>query len=610
MQTLTFPASVSKRKQACRSCRQRKKRCDVGYCQWSRFNCNTNALQGEKPSCFLCNKWGTKCEYSVAASEPSLEALIPSFQYPGSIQYVQPPLPLDLDQDGDLDFMQYPGMNFGILGVDPSQITPEQLAYLTPLSGPVSLPAKNIIEFDQDVAHPAGLPSHEVLLELVDLFFQHFYHTFPCFHKKTFLEQVRNQHLQIQAPLVLYAICTLAARHHHDPVIRTQQGSWYEQAKFLYDLTKRDPEPALRTIQAVLCLVFSAWTVGDFSAGWLYLGKAWRQAVALSLNRIDGNSQTFYIRVPQWPKTVLEKEEYRRTLWVLFMMDRNYSWPTGWPNAIDEKQFKIDIPIAETLFQEMTSETSKTIVENTPFTRNLDALISSSSTAANPLNLFHYLAVAHVILGRLSEHVHSLHDSPDSPEYAQTAKELDAQLLKFRLSLPRLATSLLEASDDSRGLVIWLNITLNMMPILLHHRCEDERETQEQFFRALIASKSIVQIVKDTSRISIDLLLNAHVGSSLYIATCILAIQWRLAGDESLKADIDLFTYVFDRFHEVYYFLGLKFKLALEYQLKNASEEQMLILKERGFKGLLADCSRWNFVSDEMNKLDFGHTLT
>jgi hypothetical protein len=29
MQTLAIPASVNKRKQACKSCRQRKKRCDV-----------------------------------------------------------------------------------------------------------------------------------------------------------------------------------------------------------------------------------------------------------------------------------------------------------------------------------------------------------------------------------------------------------------------------------------------------------------------------------------------------------------------------------------------------------------------------------------------------
>lgn len=292
------------------------------------------------------------------------------------------------------------------------------------------------------------------------------------------------------------------------------------------------------------------------------------------------------------------------------MMDRTYSWPTGWPTAIEERQFKIDIPIEETLFQDMNSDTASSAVENTPFTRSIDTLVSCSSSASHPVNLFHYLAVAHVILGRFAEHIHSLHDSPDSPEYARDAKELDAYLVKFRLSLPRSATSIIEASDDNRGLIIWLNITLNMMAILLHHRCDDEKETQEQFARAVIAAKNTLQIVKDASRISPDLLLSAHVGASIYIAACILVIQWRISGDESLKADIDLFGFVFDRFNEVYFFLGLKFKLALEYNLKNSSEERILILRETGFRGLLADCSKWNFVKAEMDKVGVGYKLT
>jgi hypothetical protein len=356
--------------------------------------------------------------------------------------------------------------------------------------------------------------------------------------------------------------------------------------------------------------VFYAWTVGDFSAGWLYLGKAWRQVVALSLQRMDGHSQTFYIRGPQSPTTALEKEEYRRTLWLLFIMDRNYSWPTGWPHAIDEKQFKINIPIPETQFQDMTSNTTEDALNNTWFTQNLDTLISSSSLASDPVNLFHYLAVAHVLLGRLSEHIYAVHYSPDSPEYAQTAKELDVQLVKFRLSLPRSATSLMEASDDSRGLVTWLNITINTMAILIQHRCDDEEETQEQFAHAVIAAKNIIQIVKDASRISINLLLSAHIGSSLYVAACVLHIHWRLSGDESLKADIDLWSMLFDRFTEAYHFLGLKYKLAWEYNLKNASEERMRTLQEKGFRGIPVDGSEFSFVQDEMEKMGLRPKLT
>ena len=510
-------------------------------------------------------------------------------QSPGSLHRTQAPIPLLSEREETLNSIQYLGMNPNFSNADFSYSL-QQLGYSTP---PLeSLPITDtILGFGQDPVIQAMLPSHEILLELVDLFFDHFYHSFPCFHKATLKEQVRSQYLQTNSPLVLYAICALSARYHHDPGIRNQSDSWYEHAKLLYDISGRDPKPVLRTIQAAICLVFFSWTVGDFSAGWLHLGKAWRQAVACNLHRLDMSQQPFESLIPEWPPNALEKEECRRTLWVLFIIDKCYTVSTVWPGSINERQYKVNIPVNETLFQDLIPEIEESAINNTLFTRNLDSLISSSSTAANPLNLFHYLVVAYVIFGRLSEYLHSSYDSSDSLEDTQAAAELDSQLLRFRLSLPRAATSVIEASDDTRGLVIWLGISLNSMAIMLHYRCNDEEKAMEQFARAVGAAKNIVQIVKDTSRTSIDLLISAHLGTPLYLAACILTIQWRISGDDTVKADIDLFGHVFDRYKEVYFVLGLKFKLALDHFIENTNREQIPILRKKGLEGLL-DCSK------------------
>lgn len=226
--------------------------------------------------------------------------------------------------------------------------------------------------------------------------------------------------------------------------------------------------------------------------------------------------------------------------------------------------------------------------------------MASASSAAKPLNVFHYLCIANVILGRVVEQIHSLHESPHTPEYAEACNELDSYIVKFRLSLPRATTSILESNASSRGQVIWLNLLLNTMAILLHYRCArlvPESDAQDQFARAVAAAKSTAQIVKDASRVSIDLLLSVHIGSSLYIASTVLVIHWRMTGDESVKPDIDIFGLVFDRFHEVFSFMGLKFKLALEHDL-DRNMESILDLRERGFRGLLADCSKWAFVKE------------
>jgi hypothetical protein len=229
--------------------------------------------------------------------------------------------------------------------------------------------------------------------------------------------------------------------------------------------------------------------------------------------------------------------------------------------------------------------------------------------AASPLNMFHYLIIVHVLLGRVTEQIHSLHEAPDSPEYAQQCNDLDVYLVKFRLSLPRAATSVLEAAPQDRGHVLWLNVTINTMAILLHYRCArlvDQSISHEQFTRAVAAARNIAQIVKDTSLISIDLLLSAHVASSLYIAACVLVIQWKSGDSESLKADIDLFCLVFERFREKYATLGHKFRSALDYDLTR-SAESISDLRERGFRGLLADCSKWRAVMGQKLDRDLGY---
>ena len=493
---------------------------------------------------------------------------------------------------------------------------PLQVGYSTPTSGLESMPPSSA---DLDFMTGSGLPSAEMLNELVGIFLNELYHCFPCFHKTTLLAEIRDQQLQAESPLFCYAICTVAATFHPDPAIKSRQDEWYEQAKFLYELTGRDLHLPLRTIQAVLCLIFHAYTKGDFSACWLFVGKAWRQAAAMGMNRIDSAAVVLavgrkdegiekrgnYGRIEWSSRTAIEGEECRRTLWLLFMMDRSQSWPTGWAHAIDERQFKIDIPTSEAVFQAMTIETESSTVKNQPFSRNMDTLIGFLANAKVPLNLFHYLVVAHVLLGRITELIHSLHEPPDTPEYAQQCEQLDASLVKLRLSLPRSATSILEASPEDRGHVVWLNIILNSMSILIHYRTAGLSSTKsidELFTLSVSAAKSTTAIIRDTARISVSPLLSAHIAPSLYVASCVLVIHWRLTGDESCKNDIELFDLVYERMNDVFSVMGLKFKLALRKDLER-NREDIEMLRESGFRGLLADCSKWGFVAEEVGRI-------
>lgn len=324
----------------------------------------------------------------------------------------------------ELDFMQFPGMNFDAFD------SPSSTLFNFP--GTISAPDSGIdmllpeVELSNDPMKACNLPAREQLMELVELFFDKLYNMFPCFHKNGFRSRVQDRSLEAEAPLVLLAVCCVTARYHPDPAIRRREKDWYEQARMAYELTQRRPKSGLRVLQAVILLVFHACTVGDFSGSWLFLGKAWRQAVVLGMNRVDADhavamalnradnnagNQASYGLENNETHTVVEREEYRRTLWLLFIMDRTHAWPTGWPHAITETQFKVDFPIVDSLFQAMDPISLTSSHVNTPFTRSvryLGRLIDSVSSAKEPLNVFHYLAVAHVLLGRVAELIHSL----------------------------------------------------------------------------------------------------------------------------------------------------------------------------------------------------------
>jgi len=193
------------------------------------------------------------------------------------------------------------------------------------------------------------MPSLEQALELVDIFTGMFYRMLPCFHQASLREAFANEEIQVQAPVLAYAIFSMAAPYHADPAIQCQTVSWYTNAKLSYDLTQYQGEPALRVLQAAVCIIFYAFTIMDSSTTWLFLGKAWRQACATGLNRIDSDIGPLVGHMPR-VTSPLVREEQRRTMWMLFILDRGCSCNVGYPHAIDERLFVVNLPSPDSMF--------------------------------------------------------------------------------------------------------------------------------------------------------------------------------------------------------------------------------------------------------------------
>jgi hypothetical protein len=160
-------------------------------------------------------------------------------------------------------------------------------------SGAYPTPDSSIILRDpadqQDLFADLQLPTHDLLIELVGLFFDHVGHLFPCFHLKILKQEIHEGVVQDACPMLLFAICSMACRYHSNPSLRARQQDWYNQATLSYEFTQRHLQSPLRTIQAVLVLLSHGYTSGDFSASCLGISKVWKQVVTLGLNRLDAN---------------------------------------------------------------------------------------------------------------------------------------------------------------------------------------------------------------------------------------------------------------------------------------------------------------------------------
>lgn len=195
-----------------------------------------------------------------------------------------------------------------------------------------------------------SFPSQDRMVELVGIFLDHFDAFLPFFHRASFQDDIRSGDLPRRAPALTYAVLAIAAKSHSDSTIRARHQVWYYKAKTLYEETAHDPHQALQVLQAAACIIFQALMSRDYSVVWLVMGKAWRQAVALGFHRLDGDSIRSPGQAPE-PKNLREKEEQRRTMWTLFILDRGMCFPLGLPHAIDDRQFMANLPINDNIFQ-------------------------------------------------------------------------------------------------------------------------------------------------------------------------------------------------------------------------------------------------------------------
>ncbi|CAM1502737.1 Fc.00g075130.m01.CDS01 [Cosmosporella sp. VM-42] len=583
--------TLAKSQNVCTGCRSRKKKCS-----------------GERPSCLSCRKRGDACFYAGAPSQ--------GFTAPGSTDWI--PAPVLSDATLSVETWAPDGPNGpGGGGDDWMELldNPEIEGWAIPLDQvqePVETSPRNFgLPTPEDPASPpntTALPSPALLLELVQLYFEKFYHYLPILHKSTLISKLESNDYD-DCHLLLFAIVAVAASAHPNRQIQESKIRWLTEAKGLFSTAIHTADHPLQTIQAGNFIIFQTMVLTEYSAAWMTLGEAWRKAVAVGFNVQDGPAQLTLGGLGRLPsRDWIKAEECRRSVWMLFIFDRGMCFPIGLQHAIDDRRLRINLPMRDDAFQATTEPLTEVSI---PYASSLDRLITSiqERTRKQSANLLQYIVLAYIFLGRVGEQIYSLES--DLEEQKPHLDTLTSHLLRIRLILPRSATDLSAADYDDFTYVVWLNVIMSVSSILLYHKPLQEGETLDgqtdlstHWPHCVAAARNTVSMVRDAARASTDIIINPHLSSKLFTCGRILIIEYicpsasRKSKDPALRDDVLILLFTFERMKEALKGCAKKFRNGTAFYLSQG-EKQVQEAKAGGSRDLLKTCEKWPSAEDD-----------
>ena len=195
------------------------------------------------------------------------------------------------------------------------------------------------------------LPSHDTIVELVELFFDQIHPIIPCLYRKQILADIQpGGGLSKPQPLV-FAVLALASLVHPTQAVQDRSAHWHAAAKRGFDTAVTRGNYSLNNVQASIYICMYCFVTAELSELWIFLGKGYRMSNPLGLHQIDSPRRGRFPGFLPHPKSEQDLEERRRAAWGLYVLDSFFSCSCGWPLAINDRDFCVNFPVDEDVFQ-------------------------------------------------------------------------------------------------------------------------------------------------------------------------------------------------------------------------------------------------------------------
>ncbi|KAF8540695.1 hypothetical protein BDD12DRAFT_804349 [Trichophaea hybrida] len=533
---------VLERNQACLGCRQRKRKCDGG-----KPNCGASPTIEHKSAPIKYNNWGKWGRWragrgftpvnaevggvrSARPSPPSTSTTRLSPNLANGINVYSNPRkrsfsslesspatgvhhignsnsnshPVEYDATFAVHFLQasqFAGLGHNdVLGLSPEDsVAPEDMPELT----------------------DDALPPPALMQELFNLFLEKWHSILPCLYKKRVLSDIVPGGPLTQPNTLTFAILALAGYLHPNPGVKVASHKWALLGKECFDRSVLEGRFSMQAVQGGIYLCLRMFGLAQMSQIWIFLGSVWRMCLPLGFHHIDSNTFSHHRGFLPEPRSELEIEERRRTVWAVYILDRLASISVPWTMCVVDSEFCVNFPVSEEVFQNGSMENVEHMIID-PFPNTLDSLLPPTMTtahASNARDAYQHLCKLAVLLGRILSYTRSTR----SPEEFDN---LDVTLTRFLFNIPKPYRSMIGVSSAELPTVLLLGCIMHACTIFLHSG-DGGGDGAE---RSVKAVENILTLLKNVSS-SIDpnddrVLGNPLLGPTLLLAARILCERY------------------------------------------------------------------------------------
>ncbi|KAL1856445.1 hypothetical protein Daus18300_010712 [Diaporthe australafricana] len=238
------------------------------------------------------------------------------------------------------------------------------------------------------------LPPDEVLVSLVEIYFELIHPWIPMLHVRNFRQRMKDPFQRGQITTICHAIVSICARFSNDPRLghdseeRAQKAKRSREAVILQSMQSFSVE----NLQALIIIAFDTIGSGRSPSAWSVVGSMTRTVEQLQLSVEPADEEhspsadtfqnqikraAFLSRARDWS----ELEERRRVFWNVFLMDRFCSIATGWNLSLTSADVKRRLPCEGALW-----EAGEALETPTPFFGVSDKYNQTSTTTSPSLS--------------------------------------------------------------------------------------------------------------------------------------------------------------------------------------------------------------------------------